>query len=185
MRVEVAPSGRAQCRGCKKKIDKGALRFAESYKIPGTDQEALRYHHMMCAAAVLGPQLREAMAVYEGEIPDRAEIEKAIDAPPPAPKGGAEGAKYPRAERAPTGRARCMQCSEAIEKGAWRVAVERELEAGAFVRKSAGYMHPACAPAWAEANEPGDYGAWIEALLANGALEAGDAAEVRELVSVG
>ena len=51
----------------------------------------------------------------------------------------------------PTGRARCLQCKEPIEKDSLRVAVERELEVGATVQSGAGYLHPACVGAYLEA----------------------------------
>ena len=36
-----------------------------------------------------------------------------------------------------------MQCEESIEKGTFRVAVEREVDTGTFVTRGAGYLHPA------------------------------------------
>jgi hypothetical protein len=47
-----------------------------------------------------------------------------------------------RADRAPTGRARCQGCREAIEKGAWRIVLERMDEG---ISSGGGFMHPACA----------------------------------------
>jgi hypothetical protein len=46
-----------------------------------------------------------------------------------------------------------MQCSTAIDKDTLRVAVEREIEVGAAVQTSAGYLHPACVAAYLEAKE--------------------------------
>src|SRR5206468_6967915 len=97
MQIETSPSGRAQCRGCKKKIEKGDLRFAESYMIPGTDQEGSRYYHLMCAATKLGPQLQEAMGTFAGEIPNKAELEEAIKKAP-VKKGGPPKGKFPAAD---------------------------------------------------------------------------------------
>jgi len=59
-------------------------------------------------------------------------------------KGGAKPGGFPYVDRAPTGRAKCMQCEEAIEKGSYRVAVEREVDTGSFATRSAGYLHPRC-----------------------------------------
>ena len=36
-------------------------------------------------------------------------------------------------------------CSEKIEKGVLRIAIENEVDTGMFVRKGAGYLHGACA----------------------------------------
>jgi hypothetical protein len=38
-----------------------------------------------------------------------------------------------------------MRCDEAIAKGDWRVAIEREVDAGTFTRSGPGYLHPGCA----------------------------------------
>lgn len=46
--------------------------------------------------------------------------------------------------KAPTGRAKCMQCEEPIAKDSIRIAVEREIDTGAMVTRGAGYMHPKC-----------------------------------------
>ena len=43
------------------------------------------------------------------------------------------------------GRSKCLSCEEAIEKDTLRVAVEREVDTGAFVTKGPGYLHPHCA----------------------------------------
>jgi len=121
------------------------------------------------------------MAAYDGEIPDKEEIEEAIKKAP-AKKGGPPKGKFPAADHAPTGRARCIQCNEAIEKASWRVAVEREIDTGTFVTKGAGYMHPGCASEWNESNNPGDYDGWVASVIENSALNDGDAAELKGLL---
>jgi hypothetical protein len=50
-----------------------------------------------------------------------------------------------RAERAPSGRARCRQCHERIDKGTWRLALHL-FEEGRFT--SIGCIHPSCAHAY-------------------------------------
>ena len=102
-RIEVAPSGRASCRGCKEKIAKGDLRFCEEYTSAFSDGEAYRYWHMLCAAPKLPVQVRQAMDAYTGDIPNKADIEAAMVAG--AKKGGKGGAKlpFPHADVAPTG----------------------------------------------------------------------------------
>ena len=52
---------------------------------------------------------------------------------------------FPYVDKAPTGRAKCMQCEEPIAKDSFRVAVEREIDTGSMVTRGAGYMHPKCA----------------------------------------
>jgi hypothetical protein len=53
----------------------------------------------------------------------------------------------PYAERAPTGRARCGECGETIEKGELRIATPREVEAGGMVNAAVRYLHPGCVAA--------------------------------------
>jgi poly [ADP-ribose] polymerase len=179
-KLEVSPSGRARCRGCKEAIAKGDLRFCEEYTSAFTDGEAYRYWHVLCAAPKLPVQVKQAMDAYDGDIPNKAEIETAMTAG--AKKGGKGGAKlpFPHADVAPTGRARCMGCDETLEKGKLRVAVERETETptGMMVR-GAGYLHPKCSLGWAEEQglEPEEF---IESVFANSMLEDAQRDELTE-----
>ena len=145
--IEVAKSGRAGCRTCRNPIAKGELRFGEetpnAFGDPG--DMSYRWHHLKCAAGKLPDELKSALDTYVGDVPDREELEKLMaeaqaQKPPP----------FPYADRAPTGRARCQACGEAIVKGGLRVAIERDLERGMGVTKGAGYLHPACAAAYVE-----------------------------------
>lgn len=166
--IEVAKSGRATCRTCRKKIDKGALRFGEAAEnaFDPDGGMSLRWHHLECAAKQLPAKVKPALEAYGGDVPNRAEVESLLAA---GKKGGGQKA-FPYAERAPTGRSRCIECDQAIEKGTWRVAIEREIDTGSFVRTGAGYLHPACVEAQA-----GDV--WDE-VEANSGL---DEAEQKEL----
>lgn len=164
--IEVSPSGRARCRGCKESIPKGELRFGEVYDSAFTGGQALRYWHLACAAKKLPTQLEAALRQYPDEVPDRDAIGQAIAA---GKKGGKAGAKapFPHADLAPTGRARCISCGEPLEKDALRVAVERELESpSGMPMKTPGYLHPGCATAWAE-QQGQDPEALVAAVLAN------------------
>jgi hypothetical protein len=101
---------------------------------------SFQWYHLRCAAEKRPGLVRPALASFPGEVPGRVEVERALaqgEANAPAP--------YPHAERAATGRSKCAQCEGPIEKGAWRVAFEREIDAGAFTRKGPGYLHLACA----------------------------------------
>lgn len=146
--IEVAKSGRAACRTCKEKIAKDELRLGEA--VPNAfsdgDEPSYRWHHLKCAAAKKPSVLRAALATYTGDVPNKAELETLMA----ASKGKEKPSTFPYAEKAPTGRSTCLGCEEPIEKGALRVAIEREVDAGSFARKSAGYLHPACAPAEVE-----------------------------------
>lgn len=138
--IETAKTGRAKCRACRQPIEKGALRFGEEQ--PSSFAEGLQWvwYHLPCAAGSRPVQLKAALDAFAGEVPDRAALDAAMA------KADASPTTFPYAERAPTGRSRCLQCREPIEKDALRVAIERELEYG-MGRPSAGYLHPRCARA--------------------------------------
>src|SRR3954471_7600535 len=117
--LEIAKSGRAGCRTCRKPIAKGELRFGEESVNQFSDggEMSYRWHHILCAAGSHPDILKPTLDAYEGEVPNKDEIEKVMSEaeakrPPP----------FPYADRAPTGRAHCLGCSETIPKGALRVA---------------------------------------------------------------
>src|SRR5687768_17168461 len=96
--LEVAPSGRATCRTCKKKIDKGELRFGHS--VPSqfsSSGHATEWHHLECAAKKMGHLVRPLLETYEGEVPNREALMSAASV-----KG--VSAALPNADLAPTGR---------------------------------------------------------------------------------
>lgn len=182
--IEVAKSGRAACRTCKEKIAKDELRLGEA--VPNAfsdgDEPSYRWHHLRCAAQKKPSVLRSALATYAGDVPNKAELEALMA----ASKGKEKPSTFPYAERAPTGRSTCQGCEEPIGKGELRVAIEREVDAGSFARKSAGYLHPACAPAEVEHDDllgalkknsvslSDDDQKALEAELAKGASDEGD-----------
>lgn len=148
--IEVAKSGRAACRTCKNAIPKGELRFGEEFANQfSTDGEmSFRWHHMKCAADKMPRKLKDAMDAFQGEISNRTELEALIEE---SSKKQKKSDAFPYVDLAPTGRAKCMQCRESIEKNAARVAVEREIDTGGMQTKGAGYLHPGCAAEYIEA----------------------------------
>jgi poly [ADP-ribose] polymerase len=169
--IEEAKSGRASCRTCKKTIAKGELRLGVETQTQFSDTPSLQWHHVLCAATKLPAELKAALAEYPGEVPNRAEFEAAMAEA--EKKGAAKPAGFPYVDRAPTGRAKCMQCEQPIEKGAFRVAVERELTIGANVTRGAGYLHPACVAGNLE-NVGGSVDDLLEGLRANSRLAEGE-----------
>lgn len=162
--IEEAKSGRAKCRTCSKPIDKGALRLGVEAANAFGDTPSMQWHHLACAATKLPVELADAMKVYAGDIPDKDALETAMaDA---IKSGKAKPGGFPYADKAPTGRAKCMQCEEPIAKDSFRIAVERELEMGGGQQKSAGYLHPACIAANLE-NVGGSIDEFTEALEKN------------------
>ena len=152
--IEEAKSGRARCRSCREAIAKGELRFGE--EVPSAFGEggmAMQWHHLACAARKKPQELASAVPGFAGTLPD--EIVKTME----EAASKAKPADFPYVERAPTGRSKCLVCEQPIEKDTVRVAVERELEIMGQVRKSAGYLHPACAGEFVEPTQ-------LEAMMA-------------------
>jgi hypothetical protein len=137
-RIEIAPSGRAACRGCKQPIAKGELRFAEEAPNPYAEEGAMgyRYWHLTCAATKVANELAHALAVFEGHVEGRESLEALIH----------EHARpeMPYAERAGSGRAHCRACDVVIRKGELRVAFERTFDSPMGPQKGAAYAHPKC-----------------------------------------
>jgi Poly(ADP-ribose) polymerase and DNA-Ligase Zn-finger region len=145
--IEASKSNRATCRTCRLKIDKGVLRFGEETVNAFSSEGELthQWHHLECAAGRMAAKVKVALAAFTGPVPDREKLEAILATPPKASGKGGAKATFPYAERASTGRSKCMACDEAIEKGAMRIALEREVDTGSFTTKGPGYLHPACA----------------------------------------
>ncbi|HEU4727471.1 MAG TPA: hypothetical protein VFT22_06275 [Kofleriaceae bacterium] len=165
--IEEAKSGRASCRTCRKPIAKGELRLGVETQTQFSDTPSMQWHHLRCAADKHPAELQAALAEYPGEVPGRAEIDAALAEA--AKKAAARPPGFPYVDRAPTGRARCLLCEQPIEKGTFRVAVERELEIGGNVTRGAGYLHPRCVAANLE-NVGGSIDDLIEGVRANSRL---------------
>ena len=155
---ELASSGRAKCRGCEQKIDKGALRFGERQPNSFGEGEMTLWFHPRCAAFKRPEPFLEALKAPSA---DGAEQETA-DAPVPvaefvvddaletAAQAGIAHRRLPRlngADRAPTGRARCRSCRELIDKDTWRIGLVFFEE---YRFQPAGYIHAGCAAAYFE-----------------------------------
>lgn len=141
--IEEAKSGRASCRSCKQPIAKGELRLGE--EVPNAFAEGemtFRWHHLPCGAQKKPSALKQALESTDVEVPNKEELLKTIGSSAKSEKP----TTFPYAELAPTSRSSCISCGEKIEKGDLRIAVETELDAGGFMRKGAGYLHPGCAP---------------------------------------
>ncbi|MEO6775943.1 MAG: hypothetical protein ABI467_23480 [Kofleriaceae bacterium] len=171
--IEEAKSGRASCRTCKKPIVKGELRLGVEVSNQFSDTPSMAWHHLLCAAQKLPGELKEAMTGYAGPIANQAELEAAMAETLKQGKGKPGG--YPFVDKAPTGRAKCMQCEEPIAKDSFRVAVEREIDTGTMVTRGAGYMHPRCAVPNLD-NTGGSKDDLIEGIRANSRLAPEDLA---------
>jgi hypothetical protein len=135
---EIAPTGRARCRGCGKSIAKGDLRFGERIDNPYGEGETSLWFHPRCGAYRRPEPFLSALESTTEDVPDSAELESAA-------RAGVEHRRLPRlaaAERSPTGRARCRSCRELIAKDDWRLAL-------VFYQESrfepSGFLHARCA----------------------------------------
>ncbi|HEU4616601.1 MAG TPA: hypothetical protein VFV10_01095 [Gammaproteobacteria bacterium] len=141
--IEFAASGRAKCRGCDKKIAKGELRFGERLPNAFGEGEATLWFHLRCAAYKRPETFLEALAAGDeaaavAAVPDKDELRACAEL-------GAAHRRLPRvarADRAPTGRARCRHCRELIEKGQWRIGLEFFEE---YRFEPSGFVHARCA----------------------------------------
>jgi hypothetical protein len=142
---EPAASGRSKCRGCGLALAKGELRFGERLANPFAEGEMTHWFHPQCAAYKRPDPLLEALAENPG-VAGRGALEGIARATAASPR-------LPRidgAERAPSGQARCRQCRETIEKGAWRIRLVFH-EEGTF--SPGGFVHLACRKAYFEADD--------------------------------
>lgn len=134
---EPATSGRAKCRGCGRTLAKGEWRFGERLPNPFGEGEVTHWFHPACAAYKRPEAITASLADAPAELPDRADLERIA----------AAGVALPRltrvdgAERAPSGQAKCRQCREPIEKGAWRIRLVFH-EEGTF--SPGGFLHLQC-----------------------------------------
>jgi hypothetical protein len=147
-RLEVASSGRAKCRACGEKIDKGILRYGEALAsgYGEGDAASLFWFHPLCAALRRPEKFARIVRSSDASagLPDRDHLLAVAD----------EGLAHPKLERvagveqASSGRARCRQCQELIAQGTWRVRLSTFGETGFF--DPLGFVHAACVPAYFE-----------------------------------
>jgi len=135
--IEPASSGRSKCRGCGEKIEKGVLRFGEELENPFADGMMTHWFHLDCGAFKRPEPLLETLEGREDRLDGEDSLE--LEA-----RKGLEHRRLPRvngAERAPSGRAKCRACREAIAKDAWRVPLVY-WEEGRF--EPSGFIHARC-----------------------------------------
>lgn len=142
--IERASSGRAKCRVCSQVIARGELRFGEALPNAYGEGESHFWFHLMCAACARPEPFLEALAASEESPNDRYLLESLARAGVAQPRL----CRLARAERSPSGRARCRKCRELIESGTLRLGLQI-FEEGRF--SPLGYIHAACAAPYFEA----------------------------------
>jgi ribosomal protein L37AE/L43A len=143
--IERAPSGRATCRGCGRKIAAGERRFGERLPNPYDEKggEMTHWFHLACAAFKRPEPFLEALAAASDPIEERATLEHQA-------RLGVSHRRVPRIntiERASSGRAACRSCRETIAKGDWRISLVY-YEEGRFA--PSGFIHVRCAQPYLE-----------------------------------
>ena len=144
--VEPASSGRAKCRGCKLKIEKGALRLGVAVPNPFGEGESHHYYHLRCGALRRPDEFLELLA-------RDAEVVQELRALAPTAELSRDHRRLRRivrAEIAATGRARCRHCREMIDKGELRLALEI-IQDG--MPNAAGFVHVECVAAYVGTTE--------------------------------
>lgn len=145
--IEHAPSGRSRCKGCRRTIDKGALRVG--FVFEGPYGVGFLWHHLTCAARRRPEDLEAAYAASAWEnakvpptgIPELATLKANVEK---AEKKRAVKKEIPYAELDPSGRAKCKHCEKPLAKGDPRVVLGRAVEFGSQTRVGPINVHVGC-----------------------------------------
>ena len=145
--IEGARSSASKCKTCRRKISKGALRLG--VLVDGFYGPGYMWHHLECAAKRQLDKVEEAYAEQawkhaKAQPVDVPEIESLRELKQKADEKRESRRELPYLEVDPSGRARCKQCSEAIEKGSLRVVLEKEVRFGDQVRVGPMTVHLRC-----------------------------------------
>jgi len=143
---EPAATGRSKCRGCRRALQKGELRFGESLPNPFGEGEVTHWFHPACAAYKRPEALLEGLAAAAGPVADRELLERLARASLAQPRL----ARIDGAERSPSAQARCRSCHEPIERDSWRIRLVFH-EEGSF--SPGGFLHVACRRAYFETDD--------------------------------
>ncbi|HVZ34781.1 MAG TPA: hypothetical protein VG963_20280 [Polyangiaceae bacterium] len=140
-RIEVASSGRARCRACRRSIAKGEERYAEAVPNPVAEGESQHYYHLICAAERRPKPFATFLETLE---PARADSQELLGAARLA-LAHHRLERLGVLERSKSARANCRHCREPIDKDGWRVALQ-PIEDGRLA--SWGFLHLACVGAY-------------------------------------
>ncbi len=163
-RLEGARSARSSCKGCRKKIDKGALRLG--VLIEGPFGSGYLWFHLKCAAK---RRIEDVEAAYEEKAWDAGVEVPPLEGLREIARESAEEKKQkktaPFVEVAPSARSKCKHCAEGIDEGAPRVVILRAVEFGNQVRNGPIAVHPRCVAAALEAPDSATEAAGLRAAL--------------------
>jgi len=143
---EVAPTGRAKCRGCGRAIERDALRFGERLPNAYGEGEMTLWFHPKCAALKRPEPLLEALPDAPDILSDRDVLEHSAQ----ATLAHRRLRRVDGAERARSGQAKCRSCGARIEREEWRIRLTF-YEEGRF--SPGGFLHVNCHRAYFEGND--------------------------------
>jgi len=151
-KIEKARSGRSKCKGCRRPIQKDKVRIG--ILIEGPFGPGYLWNHLGCAMRHRPDDVEQAYAdeIWEEglEVPS---LESLREEASKAEEKKKEKKEPPYVEIAPTGRSKCKHCGEAVEKGAFRIAILRNVEFYGQVRSGPINVHPACVAKELEADD--------------------------------
>ena len=113
---------------------------------PFGDGEATLWFHPRCAAYKRPEPFLQALSETSADVPDRTQLEQMA-------RGSLAQRRLPRidgAERASSGKAKCRNCHQPIERASWRIRLVF-FEEGMF--SPGGFIHPACGKAYFETDD--------------------------------
>jgi hypothetical protein len=139
--IELAKTGRSNCRGCGRGIARGELRFGEALPNPYADGESLFWYHLVCAACMRPDKFGPAVEASDRSVPDAEWLVRTVSAGLEHPRV----VRLSRVERAASGSAHCRHCRNPIRKGSWRIALQL-FEEGRM--QPIGTIHTGCAGAY-------------------------------------
>ncbi|HSF19935.1 MAG TPA: hypothetical protein VLK65_30720 [Vicinamibacteria bacterium] len=145
--IEGARSSRSKCKTCRKKIDKDVLRIG--VLIEGPYGVGYLWHHLTCAAKRRLDDVEEAYEIEAwnnakeppGEVPPIEAMRKLSEE---AEEQRQARKRIPYGEVDPSGRAKCKNCGELMDRGSLRVVLGREIEFGNQYRTMPIQVHARC-----------------------------------------
>lgn len=93
--VSIAPTGRATCKRCLQKIDKGAARLTHGFPSDEFDGEISHHYHVRCAMEVLPETLARELRRFKRPFADRDDLERDLAALLARTKKGAAATAVP------------------------------------------------------------------------------------------
>lgn len=145
--AEYAKSGRAGCKGCKMNIAQDSLRIARMVQSPHFDGKVPQWYHFRCFFQKFKPKSCSDIGKFDtlrwddqekvrAKFTGSATVKDEVD----GPSCNNNNSDF-QIEYAKSGRAKCRQCEEKIEKGVIRISKLMEPEEVKFARGPVPHWH--------------------------------------------